>query len=231
MKQLVFILTCFLALIFTVLVGLAINSIYQHTSSKNITTEQNQKILQKEKQKEEREERIPLANIAKITPSVVAEKEMEICLEIRDIEGGMSNLDGLDGSGTGKMGSGFTRETIQSIPFPDLTTGKPDEKEGGLSNLDAPRDKYGFGDNKSTGGPVPGLADYIIGVIPVMATSVESHAHGEKIYAQENMYSKHGDINTSYTYWYLEGDNINKPCKFNSDCQNTKCSESGFCKY
>ena len=253
MKQLVFILACFLALIFVVLVGLAISSIYQYGSSKSTVNEQNKQILQKQKEKEKKEERIQLQNLSQISQPTpidiiddtskgfsatgVAEKEEkednaeEIHLKITDLQGGMSNIDGLDGTGTGKMGSGFTRETIQSVPFPDLTTGKPDETEGGLSNMNPPRDRYGFGDDKSTGGPIPGLQDYVIGVVPVMAASVESHAHGEKLYAQENIYNKHSDIKTAYTYWYLEGDNINKPCKFNSDCGNTRCSEAGFCKY
>ena len=33
------------------------------------------------------------------------------------------------------------------------------------------------------------------------------------------------------TYWYLDGDDINKPCKSNADCKTNKCSMSGFCQY
>ena len=33
------------------------------------------------------------------------------------------------------------------------------------------------------------------------------------------------------TYWYLDGDDINKACTSNSDCKTNFCSISGFCQY
>jgi hypothetical protein len=154
-------------------------------------------------------------------------------------EGGMSNLDNLDGTGTGPMGSGFNKENTVYQPYPDLSGGTPDGSyapgpPGGLS-LDSVNDAGGSGPEKSAyqtgGGPLPNIPDKILGVQPTLTKPYEELAHGTKTYNEKAPDGEHGDISKPSTYYYLEGDNINRPCKNDKDCGNTQCSESGFCRY
>jgi len=167
--------------------------------------------------------------------------------------GGMSGLDNLDGTGSGPMGSGYM-DISGSYPdlsgayygqrYTDLSGGRPDGSyapgpPGGFSNLDGTRDGGGSGPDQSSyingGGPIPNLTDRTLGVIPVNEPGGDedypNQAHGMHPYNVESPRGDHGEISKPYTYYYLEGDNINVPCKSDKDCGNTKCSESGFCRY
>ncbi len=94
--------------------------------------------------------------------------------------GAMSNIDGLDGTGTG-----------QKSMYVQAPEGVPTE------NADKP------------------------GLSTVNTITIKN---GDQEFIQ-------ADIHKGFTYYYLETDNINQPCKKHMDCPTMKCSESGFCKY
>jgi len=106
---------------------------------------------------------------------------------------------------------------------------------GGMSGLD---DLDGTGS-----GPMgSGFKTHIVqnpneipGIVPVTEPGGDEdypkQAHGMHTYNVASPRSDHGEIIQPYTYYYLEGDNINKVCKSDADCGTTKCSESGFCRY
>jgi len=159
-------------------------------------------------------------------------------------EGGMSDLDNLDGTGTGPMGSGYRPYNVQEHQFPDLSGGTPDGTwtvgpAGGFSSLDGTLNAAGSGlmrsayDVKSV--LVQNVPDHTLGVNPVTEPGGDENypnqAHGIHTYNVKAPTGEHGEISKPSTYYYLEGDNINVPCKSDKDCGNTKCSESGFCRY
>ncbi len=161
-----------------------------------------------------------------------------------DSVGGMSGLDNLDGTGTGPMGSGYIQYNVKHNQYSDLSGGRPDGSyapgpPGGFSNLDGPRDGGGSGPDQSGykqgGGPIPDLPDRTLGVIPVTEPGGDegypNQARGMQPYNVASPRGDHGEISKPYTYYYLESDNINIPCKSDKDCGTTKCSESGFCRY
>ena len=119
-----------------------------------------------------------------------------------DSEGAMSDLDDLDGTGTGSKPT--VPYTVTHQPFPEPDSGKPNGSYPPLCNTTLTE---GRTHNMETLGTQP---------------SVKSFDH---------QYNAQGDINKPNTYYYLETDNINKPCKKHMDCPAMKCSESGFCKY
>ena len=176
---------------------------------------------------------IPLGNISAQTSIVDDLKHYDInptyngesaVPSLDKIEGGMANLDGLDGSGSGPVYSNVYTEKMPK--FNDLSGAIPDGSLG---------PDGGFGPDKSTfrnGGPIKGLPDNTLGVVPLLAEDTyPTSIHGIQIYKHDTSTKPYGDPHIPYTYYYLENDNINQPCKLNSDCKNSKCSESGFCRY
>ena len=128
--------------------------------------------------------------------------------------------------------------------YPDLSGGRPDGSyapgpHGGFSNLDGIRDAGGSGPDQSGyingGGPIPNLPERTIGIVPVTEPGGDegypNQARGMEPYNVPSPRGDHGEISKPYTYYYLESDNINVPCKSDKDCGTSKCSESGFCKY
>jgi hypothetical protein len=152
-------------------------------------------------------------------------------------EGGMSGLDNMDGTGTSEVG--FQTYTTQAKPYPKPDEGKPDGSyadgpAGGLSKIDGSRDGGGSGQMGSSyenGVNLPIYPNSTIGVIPVNVPSIEEVSHGMNVYSEKPPSGEQGDVHAPFTYYYLEGENINKPCKSDNDCGTTKCSESGFCRY
>lgn len=148
--------------------------------------------------------------------------------------GGMSGLDNLDGTGTGPI-MNYQTQTTYNPPFPETDAGKADGSyapgpdggylvgDGGGSGPD--KSAYLFG-----GGPIPNLPNKTLGLIPNPPPTMEQVSHNTHTYTGEPT-GLNGEIDKSYTYYYLEGDNINKPCKSDNDCQPAVCSQSGFCKY
>ena len=151
--------------------------------------------------------------------------------------GGMSGLDNLDGTGTGQIG--FPEYNVQAKPYPKPNEGKPDGSyaegpSGGLSEMDGSRDGGGSGQMGSSyenGIPLPEYPNSTIGVVPINVPSIEEISHGMHVYSEKAPSGEHGDVHAPFTYYYLEGENINAPCKSDKDCGTTKCSESGFCRY
>ena len=131
-------------------------------------------------------------------------------------EGGMSNLDDLDGTGSGPMGSAYPKYDKMETTYPDLSGGKPD---GSLET-----ETVCTKNEEAT----PKLADYTLGVPEQPVTQKSTGVVISNTKAQSTDY---GEIDKPYTYYYLENDNINKPCKTDADCGGTKCSEAGFCRY
>lgn len=121
--------------------------------------------------------------------------------------GAMIGLDDLDGTGTGSKQ--IAPQEPQQQPFPPSDSGKPDGS-------------YAPGPDTTLTG------DHTLGFHPINVKSFAELTHGNQ---NGNQYNAQGDINNPYTYYYLETDNINKPCKKHIDCPTMKCSESGFCKY
>jgi len=148
--------------------------------------------------------------------------------------GGMSGLDNLDGTGTGPI-MDFQPNAVKSPPFPDADAGKADGSyapgpDGGYLSGDG----GGSGPDKSAylfgGGPIPNLPNKTFGLIPNQPPTMEQVGHDTHTYtATPN--GLHGEIDKSYTYYYLAGDNINKPCELEKECLPAKCGPSGFCKY
>jgi len=162
--------------------------------------------------------------------------------------GGMAGLDGLDGGGSGPMGSGFRNIIIDAQSYP--LTGRPDgslgmtpSTVGGFLNMDNGLDAGGSGPPGSAFGTavstIANLPDNSITggrnliVEPGGNEEYPNHTHGQHMYRQKTpgSDSEHGSVEKPYTYYYLENDNINEPCKSDADCKSSRCSESGFCKY
>jgi len=139
------------------------------------------------------------------------------------MDGGMANLDGLDGGGSGPTHSGFRIYRESATPFTDLSGGKPDGSLGPEGGFGPDRSAYING-----GGPIKDLPDNTLGVVPIFAENKYGQSiHGEKIQNHES----NADPYKPFTYYYLENDNINQPCKSDADCKTSKCSESGYCRY
>lgn len=185
-----------------------------------------------------------LVDMIKSTLSSAGDLEIVIQGDMKS-EGGMSNLDNLDGTGTGPMGSGYkTYDLSGATPFPDLSGGQPDGTwlvgpAGGFTSLDGTLNAAGAGlmgsayDAKNIF--VENPPDRTLGVVPVTEPGGDegypNQARGMEPYNVPSPRGENGEISKPYTYYYLETDNINVPCKSDKDCGNSKCSESGFCKY
>lgn len=148
--------------------------------------------------------------------------------------GGMSGLDNLDGTGTGPV-MDFQPNAIKSQVYPTIDAGMADGSYApGPAGGYLAGDGGGSGPDKSAylfgGGPIPNLPNKTFGLVPNLAPSLDELSHNTRTYTGEPE-ENHGKIDKSYTYYYLEGDNINKPCKSDNDCQPAKCSQSGVCKY
>lgn len=143
--------------------------------------------------------------------------------------GGMDNIDGLDGGGSGKKIYDFKQYSEPAKPYDDISSGKPDGsmgQDGGFGQ------EINFKESKL----IQDLPDRTLGVQTINeqdgSHGYPSQVHGQQIYKNElTDGEQYGDPYKGFTYYYLENDNINAPCKSDKDCKSSKCSNSGFCKY
>jgi hypothetical protein len=121
-------------------------------------------------------------------------------------EGGMSNLDNMDGTGTGPDVKVEPEVKADAKPYP--TTGKPEAAFG------KPEAAFGKPDGSlfkaqafGSGGPIPDLPDMTLGVVPISEQGGEhgypKQTHGVRIFKGQPK-GEHGDVNDPNTYSYLD---------------------------
>jgi len=106
--------------------------------------------------------------------------------------GGMSNLDNMDGTGTGPVVKAEPEVKADAKPYPK--NGKPD---GSIFKGQA------FG----SGGPIPNLPDMTLGVVPISEQGGEhgypKQTHGVRIFKAQPL-GEYGAIKDPNTYSYID---------------------------